>query len=1097
MENEIDAYLLASIQSNQGSNACKTFQCLLKEYQIKYNKTWLHNVALHTDQSIEIDTSNFDQNGGNPDCESAHEGTCFTLINMQREQENLTMRFQNMEFVNVTIVSRSVNLGFDTCTFYDASVNMCNASFLKLRNSTMKQQKRLTSIRTNYVEEISLIHCSFTATIGGNDTRESSIVFFRNASIVRMEDVKFENITNVPGRHMVKIANGECSLKKVTIQNNRDIAGIFLQNVTRCQVETSLFKNNTHAYSSTLALINSDVVVKHCNFTDSASTTGTAIYANAWKEIRLLHIENAIFKNNTAKRGGALYVARLYNITISHSQFLNNTATKTSNGTRGANEGSGGAIYIETSKRGPRTNVNIQYSDFFGNLAQKLGGALFIGCAKTFDFDFLSITGDENKNPPCNPNSGLFQLNEVSFIGNQGYFGGAFASYVSSNIQRSTFNKNSAYIGGALFLFQDKCNLTYVRFHDNDANYSGNSISARNSTLRIDHCTIQNNVENKSKMFGVVHQVSLHKSNTFINDFHVTLSSSGCDPETINVFESQIPNPYPDCTCPNDHNVKMKNINLTCPWNCKAVPYLTEVNCTVKDVNDFCTFVSPFNFVCERLPEKMYFPRQDFYIIGNVPVRNKLKNKTFFDKEFSCPVPGGNCTRELKAAPGYWCYEPEGKNEGKNKIVCVKCPPEICCNGRENCLKFDSCADYREGTMCYKCIDGYIEPFFSKSCIPKDTCKNGVWIFGVVPVILVIALSLSVIFGVTDELIKVFRLLSSVVKPFMTTTKGHPSVHHGRIGKGTKVSIKTGRHYVTMTDAIEPEPLENDPNQTATDSGQAHFETSSSLTSNLEISTSLPYLMILTYMIQDFAVFHTSMYDCSQHKSPLRHLKLTIVNAFHFHIDAFAKLRLFNDVCIYSSSGHPIYISALLKEFLKVSVYFISYIVFLTLYVLLCIWKSCPQSCTRFNDYLKRVNIKLRLISGFLTMQFLIYQKLSSTGVKFVNCYEINKNSVLHMDPSQLCNQGHWWVVSWLYLVVCIIPLPFFVMVGPSLLKRKIINLLVFNVSLVVPLFSPFLCLILYVKRRKSSGMSETPQRQENIAAQGSRSSPSAIKFCM
>ena len=715
-ENQIDAYLLASIQSNQGSNACKTFQCLLNQYQNKYNKTWLHNVVLHTNQSIEIDTSDFDRNGGigNPDSKSAHEGTCFSLINMQREQENLTVRFQNMEFVDVTIISRSVNLEFDSCTFYDSLVNMSNASFLKLRHSTVKQQNRLTSIRTNDIDEVSLIQCSFTGTIDGNDTHESSIVFFRNASIVRMEDVKFENITNVPGRHMVKIVNGECLLKEITIQNNRDIAGIFLQDVNQCQVETSLFKNNTIAHGSTLVLINSDVVVKYCSFSDSTSPTGAAIYANA-KERHLLHIENAIFKNNTARRGGALYVSRLYDITISHSHFLNNIATKTSNGVSGANEGSGGAIYIETSKRGPRTNINIQYSDFFGNFAKKLGGGIFIGCAKRFDFDVSPITGNENKNPPCSPNSGLFQLNVVNFTENQGYFGGAFACYVTSDIQWSTFNGNTAYIGGALFLFQDKFNLTHVRFHDNDANYSGNSISARNSTLRIDHCTIKNNVENKSKMFGVVHQVSLHRSNTFIKDFRVTLSSSACDPETINVFESQIPNPYPDCTCPDYHNARMKNVTLTCPWNYKAVPYLTEVNCTVADVNDSCTFVSPFNFVCERLPEKMYFPRQDSYIIGSVPVGNKLKNKTSLNTEFSCPVPGGNCTRELKAAPGYWCYEPKGKK----KMVCVKCPPAICCNGRENCLKFDSCAEHREGTMCCKCIDGYIEPFFSKSCIPK------------------------------------------------------------------------------------------------------------------------------------------------------------------------------------------------------------------------------------------------------------------------------------------------------------------------------------------------------------------------------------------
>ena len=1058
-------HLLTSEQSNIRFNPCKTFQCLLGQYQIKYNRTWLYNVVLYTDQSIEIEASTFDRNGGigNPNSESAHEETCFTVVNKKRDQENLTLRFQNVDFVDVTVISRSVNLEFDTCTFLDSSVNMSNASFLKLLHSTMDQQKRLTSLKTNDIEEISLTDCGFSGNIEDNDTYESSMVFFRNASFVQIEDVKFENISNVHRGHMLKILNGECSLRNVTIQNNRDIAGIFLQGVNQCQVETSVFENNTIAHGSSLELINSHAVVKHCTFSHNMSPTGAAINAKGRRfERYFLHIETTIFTNNTAQRGGALYLAGLYNTNVSQSHFLNNRATGKNNE---ANEGSGGAIYIEASRIGPRTNFSIQYSDVSGNVAQKLGGGLFVGCTKTIDV--FSFRGYGNRNHPCGPNSALIQLKFVNFIGNHGYFGGAFASYVTSDIQRSTFNSNSAYIGGALFLYQDKCNLTHGKFYDNDAAYSGKSISAGNSTLRIEHCTTQtvspNRTQHESKMFGVVHEVSLHKSNTYINDFRVNLSSRGCDREIINVFESHIPDPYPDCECPDAHDVRMKNITLTCPWNYKAVPHLTEVNCTVSS----CIFASPFNFVCERLPNKMYYSGHDSYIISNVSEGNALSNYTVFNSPKKCPVPGGNCTRELKAAPGYWCYE----ITGKKTMACVKCPPQICCSGSQNCLKFDSCADYREGTMCPKCISGYIEPFFSKNCIPKQNCKRGVWILYVVPVVLVITLSLSVIFGVTDEVIKVFKLFSSAVKPFI---KAHPSAHHSRLVKGTKVLIKANNH-ASMADMVEPEPLENDSN-----------EISPSLPSNLDIGTSLPYLMILTYMIQDFAVFHTIMYDCSQHTSPLQHLKSTIINAFQIHIDAFEKLHLFDNVCIPSLFGHTT--STLLKEVLKVSVYFISYIVFLTLYVLLCIWKPC---CC--NKYFERVNIKLRLISGFLTMQFLIYQKLSSTGVKFVNCYKIKEDSVLHMDPSQSCDQEYWWwIVSWLYLVVCIIPLPLFVMVGPSLLKRKIINLPVFNVSFVVPLFSLLPCLILFYTKGKSGSMPEKPRRQENTEAQESCSCASS-----
>lgn len=92
----------------------------------------------------------------------------------------------------------------------------------------------------------------------------------------------------------------------------------------------------------------------------------------------------------------------------------------------------------------------------------------------------------------------------------------------------------------------------------------------------------------------------------------------------------------------------------------------------------------------------------------------------------------------------------------------------------------------------------------------------------------------------------------------------------------------------------------------------------------------------------------------------------------------------------------------------------------------------------------KSLGIKKRnLVSGFITMQLLIFQKLSALGVQYVNCYEINRTSYLHMDATYKCNQeGHMVVfLGWLFLVFCVMSFCIFIAVGCSFLKNGVISL--------------------------------------------------------
>ena len=1091
-------YVLSTGTNNPGcglskpEDACNTFQYLMVEYHKVYNRTWLYLAVLHTDQSIVIDGS--DSVDGIGKESNKDENTCFSIVIQENTKDMVSVRLQNLSILSATLTSKTANLDFENVMFNDSTVRTSNAHSLRFCNVAFKHQRRLNGIKANYVEEVVLDHCNFTDTnIEYNDTTESSMVNFRQVQNIRIEEVMFQNIAvSISESDMRKTKNlitvdnvEKCDMRNITIKNNKNVAGLQIRNTILCQVTTSMFQHNTiehgnHTsflsalHGSVVTVITSNFDIDNCTFEDNVGIKGGAIFATNRCLLRVQN--NSYFKRNSALEGGALYITPSCSMYLNDTYFLSNSAVGGVDH-KGYKSSAGGAIHIETRNCGSNVSntdednhlfptskikkdiLSMKHSRISNNNASLIGGGIFVGCPKVINAipSFFLHSSYGKNDPHCDSTSATIELDTVIFRNNYAYYGGGFASYSTSHILKSNFKKNHAYIGGGLFLYQGICHLKHTHFTENSADYCGSFLHGDGSKIQINHCSVQDYIRNSSSsnntnMFGIVHQAILHNGMLNVTDFLVKIFLGGREPHEINVLASQIPYPYPDCECDESHNVHMRNTTITCPFDYYAVPKLSKnANCS----NGTCTFASPFNFVCQRAPIGRYISGKGSYIV------RRHGAKVFFTNDYPCPVPGANCTLVLKALPGYWCYITD-----ELTITCPKCPPNACCTGSSTCLALDSCSPKKKGIMCSECIDGHEKPFFDNDCIPVEECKDGHSILTIIPLVLILGLGLAVTFGVTEEAVKIFKLFSTAA------AKVHSAIHHP---KGAKLNIKTNHHaQATDTDTPELDNLEEDRtqhpndlhNDALSDPSTSGEEVASGLASKLQISASLPYLMLLTYMIQDMSLFHSSMYNCSNHSKPYEYVidRLTMSNVFHFHIDILAKFNFFQNRCVDSVFGHKS--STLLKEFWKSSLYFLTYFVFLSLYLIFCVLIPRCQGCSKFKRYLNKINITLRIASGFLTIQLLIYQKLSSTAVKFINCIEINNSRLLHMDATYVCFKEHWQLASVLYLCFCIIPLPIFIMVGPSLLKKNVIDLLIFNISLVVPLVSPILCSIMYCGKR-------------------------------
>ena len=214
--------------------------------------------------------------------------------------------------------------------------------------------------------------------------------------------------------------------------------------------------------------------------------------------------ENVTFQNNTALRGGGVYVdisGGTHKAQFSNCQFLNNTGT-------GATSGDGGGAMLCANGTTTRT-VSISNSLFKGNTTSAYGGAIRVNDATTVNLTNVNFEdGDAAARGGAIYSTGtsIVNINGCNFKSNNVSSGVGGHYYLFSgtvNItNNSVFEKGTATTtGGAIYINGGSLVVASSTFKENKSTTSGGAFYMNNGSLVITSSTFK---ENKSTASGGV-----------------------------------------------------------------------------------------------------------------------------------------------------------------------------------------------------------------------------------------------------------------------------------------------------------------------------------------------------------------------------------------------------------------------------------------------------------------------------------------------------------------------------------------------------------------------------------------------------------------
>lgn len=268
--------------------------------------------------------------------------------------------------------------------------------------------------------------------------------------------------SRIKDNSVLYFADGEYSYKSVSSHKNVTIIGSSVSNTTISSngslvtVSSNFIISNitfANAPISSKGLINASNVI----FRDaSGKSNGGAIYCSSNKYDACL--TNCTFINNTAKYGGAVYMAGGV-LNISDCIFINNSALYY-----------GGAIACDvSSKTSPK--ATIRNSEFIGDFSiNKVGGAVYLNSAY-LTADNLTFT-----NCYATVGAALAIINSNSSLSNihannntaKSEGGAIYQLYGNFTLRNSDFNDNTARYGGALYV------ASIANLAINDNNFTDN-----------------------------------------------------------------------------------------------------------------------------------------------------------------------------------------------------------------------------------------------------------------------------------------------------------------------------------------------------------------------------------------------------------------------------------------------------------------------------------------------------------------------------------------------------------------------------------------------------------------------------------------------
>ena len=633
------------------------------------------------------------------------------------------------------------NISIINSVFDDEGISDCS-SHMRIKNGTIfiANSNFTKIVSKRQLIYISSSHVLLQRCILGDIRSHLSPLALSLKSVASIYDCHFENNTGLNGAVIHASLSSILNINQCVFKRNRaeskggalmlsqtlsiNISGcLFIDNHAEDKggaiyyrgntlfLNTTVFINNTArrngaAISGSLSSV---LDVSHCEFKRNIVEKHGGIIL-LWKTFSV-NVSQCLFTENYSRWHGSIAVMYGNKVTVSKTQFTNNTAHFE-------------AYFVSV--------LNLVECFFKRNRAIVFGGAL---CSyKTYTINILRCLFTENHSRRSggaisSDFGGKLILSDTEFISNTGGSGGAIFA-TSLIIICSSFRMNKAGIVGGVINVLRSLDIKNTTFEHNIAEYSyrhgigkGGAIFISSSAeVRICHSlfkdnmakiaggSIYSNVECSLSIKRTLFQIHSYSSR-YRSSSGVILHSSGKlilegvsfqDQDDYNTKNSLIMHTS------ELQGLKVNHINITCSTGKEilaAVPWKHNLFLEKKASVFFTVSCSSCSSYTYSLSAGKLGPdlTDQYHIKCN-----------------KCPF-GGNCTNgRIKAASNFWGFVPERSTD---QIHFYACPFGYGCSG-SRCSHYDSCGTGRKGVLCGQCKKDLTENIITNDCLSFEQCRH-------------------------------------------------------------------------------------------------------------------------------------------------------------------------------------------------------------------------------------------------------------------------------------------------------------------------------------------------------------------------------------
>ena len=397
----------------------------------------------------------------------------------------------------------------------------------------------------------------------------------------------------------------------------------------------------------------------------------------------------------------------------------------------------------------------------------------------------------------------------------------------------------------------------------------------------------------------------------------------------------------------------------------------------------------------------------------------------------SCPI-GGQCSHGKTKSRGNFF----GFKKTFDTIQYIPCPPLHCCSSEATCTSYNTCAPFRQGTLCGTCQHDYQEDFFATAkCIPVENCTSQhlFWILYSLTIIshVIVLMYFDLFFSFLK---RTYKMLILKCKQYLVS----PSSREIRTEESEqkvidKNSLPLRKRIINIV-PLEHEGLDNS-SKDSINSECKSTETTFTISGILSI-------LLAFYQIKSLLRVKTTF-------------KLNTSSRLQEGISSIFNLDALFEI---PSTLCP------LEKLDNVTRYFIKYFLFNTTMPIIVmvmisirwLFKNILSKQRRIRSLIKiftrtfHYRFIYRLHITYLRLLLFVYKNLAFFSFSMVNCVNIKEDNVLFIQGDRKCYQL-WQYAVILFLVIWVIPFPFVLWLSYRLFEKKKINFGEMLICLTIP----------------------------------------------